>query len=101
MNMGKLPLIIAGLSVAASVVVTVAIEQHWADRQTSQKEALKEQAAQIAQAKAENALLTTAVAKGATAPALSPEQFRGIHPAAQRSRATPQVDERNGPACGH
>jgi len=76
--MRKLEWIIVGVSVAASVVMTVAIEQRSADRQNGQRELLKEQAAQLAQAASENARLTNLVAHAKTMSSLAPEQLRDL-----------------------
>ena len=77
-DMSKLKMILTGALVAASIVMTMAIERRSANRQDEQTGILKEQAAQIAQAAAENARLSSLVAQAATAPSLSPEQLRDL-----------------------
>jgi hypothetical protein len=72
--MNKLTLIIAGISISAGVVMTVAVERRLAGQQRAQTGALNDQAAQLAQAAAENARLSNLVARGTAAPPLSPEQ---------------------------
>jgi hypothetical protein len=76
--MSKLTWIVVGLSIAASVVITAAIERRWANRQAAQTEALSEQAAQIAQATAENARLSHVVAQVTASKPLLPEQLRDL-----------------------
>jgi hypothetical protein len=76
--MSKLKLILTGLLVAASVVMTAAIERRSARRQDEQAGILKEQEAQFAYAAEENARLSNLVAQAATTPPLSPEQLRDL-----------------------
>jgi len=76
--MSKLPLIIVGLAVAASVALTMAVERRSANRQTAQAEALREQAAQFSQAAAENARLSNLVARVKTSESLSTDQLRDL-----------------------
>ncbi len=76
--MSKLNLIIVGLSVAASVVMTAAIERRWGNRQAAQTEALKEQAAQMAQATGEKARLSNLMAQVSTSKPISQEQLRDL-----------------------